>query len=127
MKKLLVATIAIIGLTGCTVESSDSGSSNNDYTDTNSYTPPKKSQSEIIDETYLGLIYNSYPEVRSMGDRQVVDLGHNLCDEIDSGMTLPQLALLAMEYGVDSEMLGFITGSAIAAYCPWNESFFAGY
>lgn len=120
MKKLLVATIAVIGLVGCTVEVPQSDSSND-----NSYTPaPQKSEQEIIEDTYLSLIYAEYPSVRSMGDYSLLNLGRNLCSEIDNGMTLEQLAAMAIQYGVDAEMLGFITGSAIAAFCPWNSGFF---
>jgi hypothetical protein len=123
MKKILLATVAIIGLVGCTVE--DTGSSDS-FNNDNSYTPaPEPTKS--TDDIYLELLYAEYPGLRSMGRTQLVQFGYNICTEIDNGMTLPQLALMGMEYGVDNEMLGFITGASIGAYCPWNESFFEGY
>ena len=122
MKRLVISAIAIATLTGCTVESSDTRDS-----DVYQPAPRQTVPSKTIDDIYLGLIYGEYPFVAQMGDRRVIQLAEDICKEIDNGMTVPQLAMMAMEYGVDAEMLGFITGAGISSYCPWNSSFFDGY
>jgi hypothetical protein len=127
MKKLLVATIAVVGLVGCTVE--DTGSSNSSNSNgNNTYTPaPPQNNVQSTDDIYVGLIRSEYRALSNMTDYELINFGKSLCSSIDDGLTLSGLALLAIEYGVDTEMLGFITGAAIAAYCPYNNDFFDGY
>jgi hypothetical protein len=130
MKKILIASVALFSLVGCATESSSS--------DNNSYSPPRETYAPApvsppetsrrsIDDVYLETIYNSYPSVKSFGDYELIELGKNLCNAIDGGLTLAGLATLAIQYDVDPEMLGFITGVAIVAYCPSNEWFIKGY
>lgn len=121
MKKLLVATVAVIGLVGCTVE--DTGSSSNN---TPSKPAPSASSSVSDEDIYVMLVRAEY-NLGTMSDYELVSIARNLCSAIDDGLTVPGLALLAMEYGVDAEMLGFITGAGISAFCPWNNGFFDGY
>jgi hypothetical protein len=124
MKKLLVAAIAIVGLVGCAVEDTRSSNSNGN----NTYTPaPPQNNVQSTDDIYVGLIRSEYRALRNMSDYDLISFGKNLCSSIDDGLTLPGLALLAIEYGVDTEMLGFIAGAAVAAYCPYNRGFFDGY
>lgn len=130
MKRILIASVAMFSLVGCAAESS---SSNND-----SYTPPRETYAPApvsppetsrrsIDDVYLETIYSSYPSVRSFGDSELIELGKNICNAINNGLTLAGLATLAIQYDVDPEMLGYIAGVAIVAYCPSNEWFIKGY
>lgn len=126
MKKLLVATIAVIGLVGCTVE--DTGSSNSSNNNTYTPTPAPSQGSSVSDEDlYVLVIRSEYRELNSMSDYELIDFGKNMCTAIDDGLTVPGLALLSIEYGVDAEMLGFITGAATSAFCPRHNDFFDGY
>jgi hypothetical protein len=127
MKKILISAVAIIALTGCAV--GDTGSSNSSNNNGNStYTPaPPQNNVQSTDDIYVGLIRSEYRTLRNMSDYDLINFGKTLCSSIDDGLTLPGLALLAVKYGVDTEMLGFIAGAAVAAYCPYNRGFFDGY
>jgi hypothetical protein len=127
MKKLLVAAIAIVSLAGCAVEDTgSSNSSNNNNNNNNSYTPPAQNKVKSNQEIYVELIRDEYG-LYNMSDYELINFGKNLCTSIDDGLTVPGLALLALEYGVDVEMLGFISGGAIATFCPRHSDFFDGY
>jgi hypothetical protein len=125
MKKLVVLAIAVIGLVGCAVE--DTSSLDNETEDTTSISTPTE-ESQISDEdTYVELIREKYFSVDNMSDYELIEFGQNMCSAIDDGLTVPGLAALAVEYEVDAEMLGFITGAATAAFCPRHSDFFDGY
>lgn len=119
MKKLLIASALI--LAGCgskTVYVTQTTQESVIQTTTTAYQP-------TTDDIYLTVIYNEYPATRSLGDAYLIEVGNTLCDEIDAGLTLFDLSMIAVDMNIDPTMLGYITGAAISAYCPWNDWFFA--
>lgn len=73
---------------------------------------------------YIEAVSSRYPtEVSSMGKKMVIDFGHLVCNAIDNGLTVEQLALMADSNNVDVEMVGYLTGAAISYLCPENQWF----
>ncbi len=125
MKILAVAVVAALGLAGCAAE--DTVSSDNETRDTTFVPAPTEESETSSEDLYVELIRDEYYSVDNMNDYELVEFGKNMCSAIDDGLTVPGLAELALEYDVDAQMLGFITGAAIAAFCPRHSDFFDGY
>lgn len=90
-------------------------------TTTTQYIPPVP---ETGDDAYINALVEQYPDVvNRMGRPTLIKFADLLCKEIDNGMTLEDLLLMSVEYGVDAEMLGFITASAVRNFCPHNQWF----
>jgi hypothetical protein len=76
------------------------------------------------DSLYLVTIRDAFPELGTFSDSYLITLGQTICDSIDEGMTIVDLALIAIDLEIDEYLLGYIGGAAITAYCPWNDWFF---
>jgi len=120
MATSLLIGLGVLALSACTVEVKEDSGSSQRPTATTAYIPPSQS----IDDLYLEVIYDEYPFLYSqMGDSALLQFGRLACDSIDEGMTLAELAMMAVEAYADPEMVGFIVGAAVYAYCPENEWF----
>lgn len=121
MKKLLALAGAGILLVGCgsktvyVTETTKPVTTLPITTTTQSYSP---------EDLYLTVITSEYPQLNSLGDSYLLELGYTLCDSIDEGMTLTEFALVVVDMGIDEYMMGYIGGAAIEAFCPWNRDFF---
>lgn len=123
MKKIIGITLLAVALVGCG-QTSGSNSYNTPSQNTiQEYSPPVTTKT--IDDIFVETIDGEYPEVKAeYGRAWMIDFGKSMCEAIDNGLTIYKLALLADEYGVSPEMLGYITGVSITAYCPRNQWFF---
>lgn len=120
MATSLLIGLGVLALSACTVEVKEDSGSDQRPTNTTAYVPPAQS----IDDLYLEVIYDEYPYLYTqMGDSALLQFGRLACDSIDEGMTLAELAMMAVEAYADPEMVGFIVGAAVYAYCPENEWF----
>lgn len=123
MKKMatsIIIGLGVLALSACTVEVKENSGGDQRPTDTTAYIPPSQS----IEDLYLEVIYDEYPFLYSqMGDSALLQFGRLACDSIDEGMTMAELAMMAVEAYADPEMVGFIVGAAVYAFCPENEWF----
>lgn len=86
---------------------------------------PPEVNMEVIDELNLETIKEMYPKEYELYGRQgILDIGNQVCNSVDYGMTVDGLTELAIQYDVDSGLLGAIFGAWIPAYCPENEAKF---
>jgi hypothetical protein len=86
---------------------------------------PPEVNMEVIDEMNLEIIKEMYPKEYELYGRQgILDIGNMACDSIDYGMTVDGLAELALQYGVDSGLLGGIYGAWVTSNCPEKEAKF---
>lgn len=53
--------------------------------------------------------------------RTLVDLGHGLCDAMDSGATQYEIVELGIDSGFTQKQAIAITAASVVALCPWNE------
>lgn len=81
-------------------------------------------QAQSTEDIYLDVITSEYPQLNTMGDSYLLELGYLICDSIDEGMTLLDFGLMVMEMNLDEYMMGYVGGAAISAFCPWNDWFF---
>jgi hypothetical protein len=74
---------------------------------------------EISDTSlYLSQIRSEYPELEGVSDTTLVDFGKNSCAMFDAGYTIEDIFDIANDSGLDPELSGYVTGAAIATYCP---------
>lgn len=83
--------------------------------------PPSMSNADI----FVSMINDEYPYVQSQlgGRSELIQFGKLVCQAIDEGSTLADFAAMALDNNVDPEMLGFIIGASIPAFCPENSWF----
>ena len=119
MKKLLGIMGASILLIGC-------GSKTVYVTETTVSvdTQPAPMQTTTDEDLYLSVITSEYPQLNTLGDSYLLNLGYTMCNAIDEGMTLVDFGLMVIGMGIDEYMMGYIGGAAIQAFCPWNSDFF---
>lgn len=124
-------TIALIALT--TIAVTACGSKTVYISETTEKTPTPTTQyvpttqAATMEDLYLTVLYNEYPQLSQLGDAYLLEVGQMLCDQIDAGLTMVDLTIVAIEMEIDSYMLGYIAGAAIEAFCPWNDWFYEGY
>lgn len=80
------------------------------------FTDPSPEISER--DVYLETIQTEFPVLNGVDEQSLVDLAENTCGLLDTGGTVYDVFDIANESGMDPEMSGYITGAAIAAYCP---------
>lgn len=120
MATSLTIGLSILALSACTVEVKENSGNDQRPTDTTEYIPPSQS----VEDVYLDVIYDEYPFLYSqMGDSNLIQFGRIACDSIDEGMTIEELAMMAVDAYADPEMVGFIVGAAVYSFCPENEWF----
>jgi hypothetical protein len=120
MATSIIIGLSVIALSACTVEVKENSGGGQRPTDTTAYTPPSQS----VEDIYLEVVYDEYPFLYSqMGDSAMLQFGRTMCDSIDEGMTMGELAMMAVAENADAEMVGFILGAAVYAFCPENEWF----
>lgn len=73
------------------------------------------------EDIFLATFRSEYPEdYYVFGPDLLVETGKVMCDSIDRGMTLDDLAISIQENGLEPEMIGFLVGAAVNAFCPEN-------
>jgi hypothetical protein len=109
--------IATSLFSACTVEVKE----NTETTATTGAPPVTAAPSDA--DLFVEYLESEYPGVSSMfgGSTQLVVLGRTMCDAIDEGMTIDELALIIMESGSDMQMVATILATAIYYFCPENE------
>lgn len=131
MKKLLLASLVILPLSACTSKTVYVTATTEKQKETITTDAPHQeelSQSDIND-VYIATIDSEYPWVKdALGGRsELIQFGKLVCQAIDEGSTLADFALMAIDNDIDPEMLGFMMGAAVIAYCPENEWFINQY
>lgn len=126
--KTIISTILAVSFLGaCTVEKTYVTPT----TEAPSYNEPDDNSIENMtsaekDEFFISYLYTQ-PEVSWMitqnGEAWMLDLGHLICDAIDEGMTLNELASMTLVAGADPTAVGIVAGSAITLFCPENSWF----
>lgn len=75
-------------------------------------------------QSYMDNITDGYPsEVARLGKKIIVEFGYTVCEAIDNGLTVEDLAVMAMNNDVDVEFIGYLTGAAVRDLCPENQWF----
>lgn len=57
----------------------------------------------------------------SVSARTLVDLGHTLCEVLDSGVSQVEVVETGIDAGFTQKQAIAITAASVVALCPWNE------
>lgn len=122
MKRLVVFAAAFgFALTACTSAPTGLLPDGNAGKGDRSYSAEREASND--DDVYMGILASGgvlAPRESS------VEVGRQVCDALDRGMSVRLLAALAMDSGFTSEQAATIIAAAIVVYCPWNESKVSG-
>jgi hypothetical protein len=70
------------------------------------------------DEMFLDIVRDEYPDLLTVDKDALTDYAASVCALLEVGGTTDDLFDSAYNAGMDIEMAGFITGTAIGIYCP---------
>jgi hypothetical protein len=123
LKKLLLASCLILGLAACGSKETviiEREVEKTQPTVVEEYEKPANSQYSNED-LFISTFRSEYPnEYYAFGEDLLIETGYTICDSIDQGMTLLDLADSAIQNDLDIEMVGFLAGAAVSAFCPKN-------
>ena len=123
LKKLLLASCLILGLSACGTKETviiekEVEKTQPSYTDDYSQQYESYSSNEDL---FLATFKSEYPsEYYAIGEDLLIETGLLMCERIDQGITLTELASSAVANDLDPEMIGFLVGAAVSAFCPDN-------
>lgn len=118
LRTLVGASIATISLVGCAGETVVIEREVPATSQANDVLPQKS-----IEDIFVDTVADEYPQALANGRQWLIKFGNTICEAIDNGLTIAALAAMAVESGVDANMVGYITGAAVIAFCPENEWF----
>lgn len=121
---LALAACSLVALAACADPTASTPAPAVTVTETQTERPAPAPEvpSTSDDDMYLGLLYSSSSWFNGIDEDTLIELGHSLCGALDSGATLEQIAIAAMDSGVPTERAAELTAASILVYCPWNES-----
>lgn len=73
---------------------------------------------ETVDMMFLTVVHNATPISQGLEDAVVIDLAESICVALDSGASIEEIFMLAIEESMDTELFGSVAGAGISAYCP---------
>lgn len=123
--KYLAAVIsaAVLALTGCS-SSSETPTSTETVTveaaPESVYPEPSAPDSETVEEIFLAVLadqayFSSIPEA------DLLELGHSICEALNTGSSFDQVLGAALESGVPPFEAGYMVGAAVGSFCPAYE------
>jgi len=126
LKALALALVAAFALTAC--GSSNTAQPTVTVTETQSDTSGSSNTDTGIDGVYLATLHdlgNQY--IDSSSDTLLIQIGHQVCDALDQGVTVYDLIAALANSGnfttsASQEAVGYIIGVSVAAYCPQYTS-----
>lgn len=86
----------------------------------------ESNESESIDSIYLSVVREGAPLTRTADDETLISLAKSTCEFFDAGASFEDVALIAMESGVDATTAGTVIGAGTEAYCPEYSHLFSG-
>lgn len=69
----------------------------------------------VDDYAYLTTL--DHFQVFYSSDEAAISVGHSVCDALDVGLTVTNIAMIAVRAGYTPSEGGYIVGAAIGAYC----------
>lgn len=120
MKRILAVAIAGLALSSCTTETVRVIEQTPSTTE---YIPPA-TQAVNPEQNYLNGLSADYPgEVSYLGKAKTIELGRLMCQAIDEGTTIQDLALMATTNNVDAGFIGAVVRESVENFCPENQWF----
>jgi hypothetical protein len=73
---------------------------------------------ETVDAMFLSVVRNAAPIAQQLDDADLIGLAEGVCEALDSGVSIEEIFLLAIQEALDTDLFGSIAGAGISAYCP---------
>lgn len=129
-KYTVIAGIAVLLTAGCTVPVDDTPAPRETVIETAAPDPVETEEPEFDDATiedlYLITVRDglraSYPDIDTISDAELIDLGKQTCDLLNGGFSLEEIMIEVLAGDTDAEFAGAIMGAGIAAFCPEHQS-----
>lgn len=140
MKTMMMGTAlaALLLLTGCSgTESEPKPKAEADSIFSDDFYEADESDTQVAEEygitveqtesLFASLMRTEYPgDFGVLEDEQIVALGRGTCSMFDAGVTWEEGALTGMNAGYDADVVGFLYGAAITAFCPEHSGLVPG-
>ena len=136
MKKMVIAQIVVLTIlvallfVGCTTKvvmtapSVPATTSIADDTNTTDTIP-----FEWTDRMYLDFVRETYPSQDTVSDSTIIDLAHSICDFLDNGGSVNEVAGMIVKAQADSDLsdsttkdMAEVIGAGITAFCPQYQT-----
>jgi hypothetical protein len=108
------ACLAVFGLTvGCTQEVVGMAEPE-----------PESDISDILTVNYLKTLRVEVPETRTASDGDLIKAGKQVCERLNDGATFVAATASVLQYDLmPIEDIGYLSGSAVLAFCPerWSD------
>ena len=136
MKKMVIAQIVVLTIlvallfVGCTTKvvmtapSVPATTSIADDTNTADTIP-----FEWTDRMYLDFVRETYPSQDTVSDSTTIDLAHSICDFLDNGGSVNEVAGMIVKAQADSDLsdsttkdMAEVIGAGITAFCPQYQT-----
>jgi hypothetical protein len=73
---------------------------------------------ETENGVYIDTIRSRIPDVVTVPDSALIELGGNICYGFDTGQTFDSIVVMGLTEGFSAYTIGSLIGVAIAVYCP---------
>lgn len=70
------------------------------------------------DDLYLAAARAVAPELVPVPDKDLLGLGHSVCEALKVGATLAEVGVIMIQSGLDASPSGAVVGSATRTFCP---------
>lgn len=124
-KWIAAGIVAGLGLFGFMVQSSNNAMPDmpsQSISDSPTPTPKPQAKPDYAEDVYILSIHDAYPSSQYVSDRELLQLGYDVCSLFDAGVTAEEYAYLILEefpYDTDAqELAAVVGGAAIGALCP---------
>jgi hypothetical protein len=110
---------------GCvaSVSKYSSSSDTTDYSDSDAGSGTGTDSSQTVEDiAFISYLRKADPNVfGNYSDQEIIDLGHQVCSELDSGVTVKDLAVRVLVNNKDVAPAAHAIGASVGAYCPEYE------
>jgi len=115
---VIIFFVMLFLFVGCvaSVSNYSSSSDTTDYSDSDSGIGSSQSVEDIALISYLRKA--DPPVFGNYSDQEIIDLGHQICSELDSGVTVKDLAVRVLVNNKDVAPAAHAIGASVGAYCP---------
>jgi len=122
MRRVLGVIAVAVAMAGCVPQANqDSFSVTSETTESGNSNPASPWSDD--ESLFLTLMATEYPEVvRQFGSDFLLEYAYTLCDAVDQGTTWSDILGWSDIYGVDVDMISYMSAASVTIFCPENEN-----
>lgn len=121
MKRVIGMIAVAVTMAGCVPQTNeDTWAATTETTEAANSNPSSPWSDD--ESLFLTLMATEYPEVIGrFGNEFLLDYAYTLCDAVDQGTTWSDILGWSAQYGVDVEMISYMSAASVTIFCPENE------